>query len=60
MTLAIDQNPEQQARFAVDVLLHHFGFTEMTTVQPPYRSNVAFQLYSPENVTGPEPPPADQ
>jgi LacI family transcriptional regulator len=25
MTLTIDQNPQQQARFAVDVLLHHFG-----------------------------------
>jgi LacI family transcriptional regulator len=60
MTLAIDQNPEHQARFAVDVLLHHFGFDEMTTVQPPYRSNVAFQLYSRENVNAPEPPPAGQ
>jgi LacI family transcriptional regulator len=58
MTLAIDQNPEQQARFAIDVFLHHFGFSEMTSLHPPYRSNVAFQLYSPENVTAPEPPSA--
>ena len=50
MTLVIDQNPEHQARFAVDVLLHHFGYTEQTWLAAPYRSNVAFRLFSPENI----------
>ena len=50
MTIAIDQNPEHQARFAVDVLLHHFGFTETETMCVPYRSDVSFRLYTAENI----------
>jgi LacI family transcriptional regulator len=52
MTLAIDQNPEHQARFAMDVLLHHFGYTDHKWLQVPYRSNIAFRLCSPENIIG--------
>jgi len=52
MTLAIDQNPEHQARFAMDVLLHHFGYTDHTWLEVPYRSNIAFRLCSPENIIG--------
>jgi LacI family transcriptional regulator len=60
MTVAIDQNPEHQARFAVDVLLHHFGYTDHTWLEVPYRSNIAFRLCSPENVIGaPFAPPFD-
>ena len=50
MTLAIDQNPEQQARSAVDVLLHHFGFVEANWMTVPYVPNTSFTLYGPENV----------
>lgn len=52
MTMAIDQNPEHQARFAIDVLLHHFGYTDHTWLETPYRSNIAFRLCSPENIIG--------
>jgi LacI family transcriptional regulator len=52
MTLAIDQNPEHQARFAMDVLLHHFGYTDHTWLEIPYRSNIAFRLCTPENIIG--------
>lgn len=55
MTLAIDQNTEQQARFAIDVLMHHFGHTELPGLAPPYRSNVPFALYTPENPGPPQP-----
>jgi LacI family transcriptional regulator len=51
MTLVIDQNPEHQSRFAVDVLLHHFGYTDQTWLTKPYRSNIAFKLHTVENMT---------
>ena len=35
MTMVIDQNPEQQARFALDVLMHHFGNVEIPTSARP-------------------------
>ena len=54
MALAIDQYPEHQARFAVDVLLHHFGFSDAGALTTPYRSSISFQLYSRENISGPE------
>lgn len=50
MTLTIDQNPERQAQFAIDVLLHHFGFPGITWVREPYVSNIPFTLYGPENI----------
>jgi len=51
MTLVIDQNPEHQSRFAVDVLLHHFGYTDQTWLAKPYLSNIAFKLHTVENMT---------
>jgi len=55
MTIAIDQNPEHQARFALDVLLHHFGFSESGAMRVPYQSNVSFRLYTAENIVEPSP-----
>jgi hypothetical protein len=49
--LVIDQNPEHQSRFAIDVLLHHFGYTDQTWLAKPYRSNIAFKLHKVENMT---------
>jgi LacI family transcriptional regulator len=50
MTLAIDQSPELQAQFAIDVLLNRFGFAGATHVTPPYISTVPIVLYGPENL----------
>ncbi len=50
MTLTIDQNPELQAQFALDVLLSHFGFASAAHVVPPYGSTVPIVLYGPENL----------
>ena len=46
MTLTIDQNPEEQARRAIDVLLRRFGHTET----PPEPNDVAFTIFGPENI----------
>ena len=50
MTLTIDQSPELQAQFALDVLLNHFGFAGAGLVTPPYVSSVPIVLYGPENL----------
>jgi LacI family transcriptional regulator len=50
MALVIDQNPEQQARFAVEVLLHHFGHERARRLTTPYKSDVSFRLFTPENI----------
>ncbi len=50
MTLAIDQSPELQAQFAIDVLLNRFGFAGATHVTPPYVSTVPIVLYGSENL----------
>ena len=50
MTLTIDQSPELQAQFAIDVLLNHFAFAEATHIAPPYASTVPIVLYGPENL----------
>ena len=50
MTLTIDQSPELQAQFAIDVLLHRFGFAGAVHIAPPYASTVPFVLYGPENL----------
>lgn len=57
MALAIDQNPEHQARFAIDVLLHHFSYAAHAWLKPPYVSNVAIRLFSPENMVNFSDPP---
>ena len=50
MTLVIDQNPEHQARFALDVFTHHFGYTENPWLAPPYRSDISFRLFTRESL----------
>jgi LacI family transcriptional regulator len=50
MTLTIDQSPELQAQFAIDVLLNHFNFAGAVHVAPPYVSTVPIVLYGPENL----------
>jgi LacI family transcriptional regulator len=50
MTFTIDQAPELQAQFAIEVLLREFGFKVSKTVFPPYRSPVPILIYSPENI----------
>jgi LacI family transcriptional regulator len=57
MTLTIDQSPELQAQYAIDVLLHHFGFADASHVAPPYASTVPIVLYGPQNL--PEAVPSD-
>jgi LacI family transcriptional regulator len=56
MTLVIDQNPEHQARFALDVFTHHFGYTENPWLEPPYRSDIAFRLFTRESLPALENP----
>lgn len=48
MTMVIDQNPEHQARFALDVLLHHFGGAEIPGLRPPYESQTPITIFGPE------------
>jgi LacI family transcriptional regulator len=55
MTLTIDQNPELQAQYALDVLMNHFGFDGATHAVPPYVSPVPVVLYGPQNL--PDTPP---
>jgi LacI family transcriptional regulator len=50
MTMTIDQSPELQAQFAIDVLRNHFNFAEATHLAPPYASTVPIVLYGPENL----------
>ena len=50
MTLTIDQSPELQAQFALEVLMHHFGFEGANAVAPPYVSTVPIVLYGPQNL----------
>ena len=46
MTLAIDQNPEEQARRAIELLLRRFGYHDAAG-EP---NEVPFTIYSPENL----------
>jgi LacI family transcriptional regulator len=50
MTLTIDQSPELQAQFALEVLMHHFGFEGASRVAPSYPSTVPIVLYGPQNL----------
>jgi LacI family transcriptional regulator len=47
MTLAIDQNPEEQARRAIELLLRRFGYHDAAG-EP---NEVPFTIYSPENLS---------
>ena len=53
MALTIDQNPERQARAALDVLLARFGYAEEMRF-PDSASDVTFSIYGPENVRSPK------
>ena len=59
MTLTIDQSPELQAQFALEVLLSHFGFDGASVLAPPYISPVPIVLYGPQNLpeVAPDSPP---
>lgn len=46
MTLTIDQNPELQARRAINILLHRFGYVEGALDS----DEVPFVIYGPENL----------
>jgi LacI family transcriptional regulator len=50
MTLTIDQSPEFQAQYALEVLMNHFGFEGATHAVPPYVSTVPIVLYGPQNL----------
>lgn len=50
MTLTIDQSPELQAQYALEVLMNHFGFDGATHATPPYVSTVPIVLYGPQNL----------
>ena len=56
MTLTIDQSPELQAQYALEVLMNHFGFDGAVHAVPPYVSSVPIVLYGPQNL--PDAPPA--
>lgn len=50
MSLIIDQNPERQARFAIDVLLRHFRYETTGTVDIVAAGNTPFTLHGPYNL----------
>jgi LacI family transcriptional regulator len=50
MTLTIDQSPELQVQYALEVLMNHFGFDGASHAELPYISNVPFVLYGPQNL----------
>ncbi len=50
MTLTIDQSPELQVQYALEVLMNHFGFEGASHAVPPYISDVPFVLYGPQNL----------
>jgi LacI family transcriptional regulator len=52
MALAIDQNPEHQARLALEIALESLGFVGAPWITMARHSAVPFTLYSPENILG--------
>lgn len=56
MTLTIDQSPELQVQYALEVLLNHFGFEGALHALPPYVADIPFVLYGPENIPAAAPP----
>lgn len=55
MTLTIDQSPEMQSQYALEVLMNHFGFEGASHAEPPYTSTVPFLLYGPQNLPDTQP-----
>ena len=50
MSLIIDQNPERQARSAVNVLLRHFGYETSGALDNTVVGNTPFTLHGPYNL----------
>jgi LacI family transcriptional regulator len=50
MALVIDQNPDQQARLALEIALESLGFEGPPWITTPRRAAVPFTLYGPENL----------
>ncbi len=50
MSLIIDQNPERQARYAIDVLLHRFGRETVGAIANRPTGNTPFTLHGPYNL----------
>ena len=50
MALVIDQNPDQQARLALEIALDVIGLEGPLWIAPPRRTSVPFTLYGPENI----------
>lgn len=50
MALVIDQNPDQQARLALEIALESVGLEGPPWIAPPRRTAVPFTLYGPENI----------
>ena len=50
MAMAIDQNPEYQARLAVEIALERLGFIGAPWITLTRQPNVPFTLYCPENM----------
>jgi LacI family transcriptional regulator len=50
MALVIDQNPDQQARLALEIALESVGLDGPPWITPPRRASVSFTLYGPENM----------
>jgi len=50
MALAIDQNPEKQARLALEMALERVGFVEAPRTKPAHHPSLPFTVYSPENI----------
>ncbi len=50
MTMVIDQNPEMQALWAVEVILNRLGFAGTAKRDESGQIRVPFTLYSPENI----------
>lgn len=56
MTLTIDQSPELQAQYALEVVMYHYGFEGAVRAAPPYISDVPIVLYGPQNLPDSAPP----
>ncbi len=50
MALAIDQNPEKQARLALEMALDRVGFVGVPGTTPVHRPSLPFTVHSPENI----------
>jgi LacI family transcriptional regulator len=49
MALAIDQDPQNQARLAIELALDHLGVTERQWPRLPRHGTLPFTIHSPAN-----------